>query len=212
MTKVAISQRVDVAAKGAERRDCLDQRWSPIFASLGMVAIPIPNLAADAAGYLQAIGAVALVLSGGNDLAQAPGARSAAPERDAVERAAFEYCVARGLPVLGVCRGMQAINMFLGGGLEPTSGHAGTRHSIRTIGGNPFGWPEEFDVNSYHDYRIPAAMLAAALEPLALASDESVEAFRHRSARCVGIMWHPERESALERRDAELIGRLFRGR
>jgi N5-(cytidine 5'-diphosphoramidyl)-L-glutamine hydrolase len=209
MRKIAVSQRVEAAAKGAERRDCLDQRWTTVLSTLGLAAVPMPNTLADPQDFIESVGAAGLILSGGNDLLEAPGARTPAPERDATERAALAHCLGRHLPVLGVCRGMQAINVFLGGQLEAVSGHAGTRHTVATVAANAFGWPAQFEVNSYHDYFIPRTRLAPLLEPLAATAEGGVEAFRHRSLQCVGIMWHPERETPVTERDMDLLRRLF---
>ena len=209
--RIGVSQRVEVAP-GKERRDCLDQRWAPLFETLGLVLVPLANRVEDPAGYLQALDVAGLVFSGGNDLASAPGARSAAPERDRFEQAALGWALDSGRPVLGVCRGLQAINVFLGGRLEPATGHAGTRHAVRALPeAQPYRWPASFEVNSYHDFEIPAAGLAPGLVALAASEDGGIEAFWHRSRRCVGIMWHPEREAALAGRDSELMRGLFLG-
>ncbi|MCU0484391.1 MAG: gamma-glutamyl-gamma-aminobutyrate hydrolase family protein [Chloroflexi bacterium] len=73
-----------------------------------------------------------LLLSGGADLDPATygrlaaGARAAAPGRDELERAAWGAAEARGVPVLGICRGLQAMNVFAGGVLlQHVDGHAG---------------------------------------------------------------------------------------
>jgi putative glutamine amidotransferase len=51
---------------------------------------------------------------GGNDLTEFadPEYENTARERDATERSLVSYCIEQSLPLLGVCRGMQAINMF----------------------------------------------------------------------------------------------------
>jgi N5-(cytidine 5'-diphosphoramidyl)-L-glutamine hydrolase len=209
--RIGVTQRVEVAP-GSERRDCLDQRWAPIFDSLGLVLVPLANRVADPATYLRALDLAGLVFSGGNDLDAAPGARAPAPERDRFEQAALTWALGSDRPVLGVCRGLQAINVFLGGRIEPVAGHAGTRHAVRALHpAPPYEWPASFEVNSYHDFSIPAAGLAPDLVALAASEDGGIEAFRHRSRRCVGIMWHPEREAALAGRDSELMRGLFLG-
>jgi len=210
--RIGVTQRVEVSP-GKERRDCLDQRWAPLFESLGLVLVPLANRVEDPASYLQALDVAGLVFSGGNDLAGAPGARSAAPERDRFEKAALGWALGSGCAVLGVCRGLQAINVFLGGRIEPVAGHAGTRHAVRALPeAQPYQWPASFEVNSYHDFGIPAAGLAKDLVALATAAEGEIEAFRHRSAPCVGIMWHPEREAPAHSRDLRLVGRLFGGK
>jgi putative glutamine amidotransferase len=207
--RIGITQRVEPAPGSHELRDCLDQRWAPLLESLGRAPIPLANRAGDPAEYLRALDLDGLILSGGNDLADAPGARSAAPERDRLERAALAWAIEKRRPVLGVCRGMQAINVFLGGQLVPVTGHAGTRHVIHTLADAGLGWPDSFEVNSYHDFGITARGLATDLVALAASKDGSIEACRHRSAACIGIMWHPERETPPGHRDLELLRSLL---
>lgn len=73
-----------------------------------------------------------LLLSGGADLdpdrygRPLDGAGAPEPGRDALEAEAWAAAADRGVPVLGICRGLQAINVFAGGGLlQHVDGHAG---------------------------------------------------------------------------------------
>jgi len=207
--RIGITQRVEVSPGSRETRDCLDQRWTPLLENLGLLPIPLANQTPEPTAYLEALALDGIILSGGNDLSDAPGARSAAPERDRFERAALAWALEGHRPVLGVCRGMQAINVFLGGQLGPLTGHAGTRHRICTVADAGLGWPESFEVNSYHDFGIASNQLAPDLMVLATSQDGSTEACRHRSATCIGIMWHPEREAPTNALDLDLLRSLF---
>lgn len=209
--RIGITQRVELSPGSRETRDCLDQRWAPLLESLGLLPIPLANKTPEPHAYIKALALDGIILSGGNDLSDAPGARSAAPERDRLEQAALAWALEARRPVLGVCRGMQAINVFLGGQLGRVTGHAGTRHEIRTLADAGLGWPESFEVNSYHDFGIASGQLAADLVALAACQDGSIEACRHRSATCVGIMWHPEREAPTRTPDLDLLRSLFAG-
>jgi len=73
-----------------------------------------------------------LLLTGGGDLDPARygqpnrGSRDIEPDRDELEAWAWQEARVRGLPVLGICRGLQAINVFSGGSLlQHVDGHAG---------------------------------------------------------------------------------------
>ncbi|MBT3371064.1 MAG: C26 family cysteine hydrolase domain-containing family [Rhodospirillaceae bacterium] len=214
MQRIGLTQRVEVIqgpTGPAERRDALDQRWHGLFAELGALAVPLPNGGVPAAALIDELGLNAIVLTGGNNVAEAPhgvsGAANVAPERDRLERDMIATCRTRGVPLLGVCRGMQMINVALGGHLERTSGHAGVRHAV-SLSGNDH-WPENWDVNSYHDVSIPLASLAPSLRCLARADSGDVEAFVHLDDSCHGIMWHPEREAPFRAEDLAYLKQVL---
>ncbi len=211
MQRIGLTQRVDVAKGRGERRDGLDQRWQPLFAELGALAVPLPNGGASGAALVEGLGLDGIVLTGGNDVAEAPQAANVAPERDRLERDLIRQCLARGLPLLGVCRGMQMINVALGGRVERTTDHAGVDHRISVTGTGH--WPDQWRVNSYHDVCIPLAGLAPSLRCLARAENGDVEAFAHvdggAGTRCHGIMWHPEREAPVRAEDLAFMAQAL---
>ncbi|MCX9450334.1 gamma-glutamyl-gamma-aminobutyrate hydrolase family protein [Vibrio cholerae] len=198
MKRVGITQRVEVVAGYGERRDCLDQAWTVLFGQLGWDLVPVPNGHCDIVAWAQRQGLQGLVLSGGNDLAHLPCAQRTAPERDATEYALLNWASASRLPVLGVCRGMQILNVWLGGKLEPVTGHVACRHPVWPCDNIPQQYVALYgytDVNSFHDWGVTQASLAMNLVPHLWAADGSIEAFVHDSLPWVGIMWHPERDN-----------------
>jgi len=151
-----------------------------------------------------------LCISGGGDIAperygvtdEHDVCENVQPDRDALELDAVRSAIARDLPVLGVCRGFQVINVALGGKLVlDVAGHrphgdevvshevtpaAGSRLA-RACGGAPMR------VNSRHHQAVTRAELAGALRATAFVGD-LVEAFESVGQRWViGVQWHPER-------------------
>lgn len=213
MRKIGLTQRVEVVAATGERRDCLDQAWTSLLLPLGLRPVPLPNAVADAG----AVGAMfddlsldGVILTGGNDLADLPGARNPAPERDRFEGLLIDLCAKRRLPLLGVCRGLQMLVHHTGGALALTEGHAGTRHGLSAEPGGAMPLADRDEVNSYHDFAVDADGLGRDLAAGARATDGSVEAVHHRHLPIWGIMWHPER-APRDARDDALLRALFGG-
>jgi gamma-glutamyl-gamma-aminobutyrate hydrolase PuuD len=157
-----------------------------------------------------------LLLTGGADIDPVRygrpnrGSTGIEPERDALEAEAWAAAKARGVPVLGICRGFQAINVFSGGTLlQEVSGHAGPgwgsgaakMHVIRLDGesrvSRALGGATEAGVNTYHHQAVTADDLAPELRATAWAASptgELVEALELPGDRfVVGIQCHPER-------------------
>lgn len=206
--RIGITQRVDTVQQYGERRDCLDQRWSKLIIELGATPIPLPNLAVGrVSGLLDDLELDTICFSGGNSLVQ-PGLESAdaAPERDAFEFQLLDEALHRDIPVVGVCRGMQMINVALGGEIVACSGHVAVNHPISAANSR---WKLPVEVNSYHNWAITRQGLAAILEPLAFDGEGNVEAFVGQARPILGMMWHPERESPFRALDLQLIEKLL---
>jgi N5-(cytidine 5'-diphosphoramidyl)-L-glutamine hydrolase len=194
---VAVSQRVSILPERAERRDSLDQAWPKFLAACGLVSLAIPNVVEVALALCDEARIAGLVLTGGNDLAALGGD---APERDAVEGALLELAQQRGLPVLGICRGMQVIQQRFASPLRRVEGHVSAHQTIRIEGRREV-------VNSYHCYG--ALETRPPLEAWAVADDGVVKAVRHESQPITGIMWHPERRTPFAPADVALFRRVF---
>ena len=167
MKLIGLTQRVHISEGYGERRDCLDQRWLQVVAQMGFTPLPLPNLPPSQVPALcEQLSLSGLILTGGNSLAVLdPKDPAAAPERDAFEAALLDWAVRKRQPVLGVCRGLQLINAFLGGQTSRVKKHAGCRHTICFEG--RLADEAKREVNSYHDWGIEADGLAAGLSVLA---------------------------------------------
>ncbi|MGG8410020.1 gamma-glutamyl-gamma-aminobutyrate hydrolase family protein [Streptomyces sp. 12297] len=149
-----------------------------------------------------------LVVAGGPDVdpsrygaARDPRTGPEAPERDAWELALVRAALAGGtVPVLGVCRGMQVLNVALGGTLvQHIDDHAAGpgvmgMHPVRPVAGTRYGGlaPEDTEVPTYHHQAVDR--LGAGLVVSAWAVDGTVEAVELPGEQWVlGVQWHPER-------------------
>jgi putative glutamine amidotransferase len=209
--RIGITQRVEFVAAYGEHRDCLDQQWFSFIERLGFTPIPIPNALVDIRKWAHALAIEGLILSGGNDLSHLRGARNISKLRDQTEIALLGWAREHNVPVLGVCRGLQMMNFWLGGQLVPVTEHVAVRHGvICTTDALPvFGSVSE--VNSFHNWGITPEGLAAELLPQCLSQEGHVEAFWHISLPWAGIMWHPERDLPFNEFDRQLFNQVFRG-
>ena len=186
-------------------RQCLDIRWGAIFRELHAVPVPV-TYGIPASWYADDETIAGAILTGGNDLASC-GGDDLSTQRDAAEGELVALMLDKGLPVLGICRGCQFLAEYAGGVVGKVSGHAGTRHLVASPAGHP-GAPSARDVNSFHNYGV--LRLPSGCDPLAVAPDDSVEAFRSHDGAMLGVMWHPEREPSLSAADADLIRAHFK--
>ena len=154
------------------------------------------------------------IFSGGPDIDPAVYGQTPHPQLGPdVERVSDEYELAllaavgeRGLPILGICRGAQALNVSRGGTLhqhlpdrstlEHNQGHASFEpaHDVAVASGSllhRLTGATTVTVNSYHHQAVDR--LGRGLEICAVAPDATVEAVWDPSARfCLGVQWHPE--------------------
>ena len=231
--------RYPVHATGAKNIDAVER-----FTGCTPVMLPALGDRLDAERFVERIDG--LVLTGGRanvephhyDGSPFPDDEPIDPERDATVLSMVRACVAAGVPVFGICRGIQEMNVALGGSLhyrlhllEDKDDHRmprrddvtaeeifRLRHPVRLTRGGFFerlaGTPEVM-VNSLHGQGIDR--LADPLEIEALAPDGVIEGVRLKDDRTftVGVQWHAEwkpEEHPLSRRLFEEFGHAARAR
>lgn len=199
MKRILISQRRDPVAGRDEIRDSMDVRLPAIFYNLGLLPIPLCSDIEQHEDYIQQLKPDGIFIGSGNDLGEHP-------QRDALEHALLVYAEKENIPVMGLCRGTQMLNQYLGGSLAAVQGHVACKHLL--LG----PWAEANDyaqVNSFHNFAITEKTLASQLTALAWTADGVIKAVQHKRLPWLGIMWHPEREPSLSPQDAALIQQHF---
>lgn len=181
----------------------------------------------------------ALVLTGGEDVdpgrygEEPNGARRMSPERDEMEHDLLLEALERRLPVLAICRGMQVLNVALGGTLHQDLAQDfddaidhdswrdfdGAIHTVKVEGEDLLRTvfsSQQTEQNSAHHQGVKK--LAGDLTPVAWAPDGLVEAVEYRrpgAAWTAGVQWHPERridrDCGVNRRLFERFGDAVRG-
>ena len=180
-----------------------------------ILLLPDPEDAEDPNGVLDLVDA--LILTGGaGDVNPAlygeephPETGPIQDERDAYELALARGAVERGLPTLGICRGMEILNVVYGGSIEQhlpdVLGHEEHRHTPGTYADHEVrlapgslaaraAGSERTPVKSHHHQGIKE--VGSGLEVTGWAAeDDAVEALEDPSCPFVlGVLWHPEED------------------
>jgi putative glutamine amidotransferase len=182
----------------------------------GLVPLIVPPLSNDRAAAAVLDSVSGLVLTGGEDVDPArygeqrhEKVRSVNPARDATEAALVEEAKARGLPVLAICRGIQILNVALGGTLvqdistqcKTEIGHDedGPRdsrsHEISVEPGSLIAeaiGTEHLSVNSFHHQSVKR--VADGMRVTARSPDGVIEGIESTDKRwwVMAVQWHPE--------------------
>ena len=221
--RIALTMRVIETAEYKETRDAISHDWIRFLSAEQCQILLVPNLPGNAVEFLRSQKPDAVILSSGNDIGPLPGELKATAsfsiERDQTEAKIVELCIEKQLPILGVCRGMQMLNIFFGGSLIRDLGnltdsfteHAGNTHSIESLDPVFFKWcGAKSQTNSYHRQGVTNQTLAPGLRALATCGPV-IEAIAHTSLPFVGIQWHPERSYSAACIDKHLLTSLKNG-
>ena len=194
-----------------QRADLLPAQYAEAVSSCGGVPVLLPPVSLPGAAGLVVERLDGLVISGGADVDPdrydaPPHPRTAGwrPDRDAWELELLTAAAAAGLPVLGVCRGMQVMAVHAGGSLDQHTPDL-VGHEEHSPGGDQFGAVEvrtapgsrvaglvgaSLTVNCHHHQSVadhPGYRAAAH------ATDGTLEAMEADGERfCVAVQWHPE--------------------
>lgn len=191
----------------------LANRFLAPLARVGASALLVPTLASVVDARAIASRCDGLLLTGSNTNVSPLRYESDADEidadhgRDEVALAVGEAMIAAGRPVLGICRGMQELNVLHGGSLTVLDDEAGVHmrkadwadpqvfehaHDIDLVGDHLAGLAGERRISVASIHRQGIARLANGLTLEATAPDGIVEAFSGHAGSVVGVQWHPE--------------------
>ena len=150
---------------------------------------------------------------------------SICPLLDKSEQLLIELAIKKDVPILGICRGMQALNVFCGGSLiqdissemgaaeiHSSKSEAVVFHDIQISKSSPLSEIMGFGshrVNSYHHQAVKK--LASGFSIAATAADGIVEAIFCPEKRFVlGVQWHPERDSDTISENTKIISAFIK--
>ncbi|MAH84045.1 MAG: hypothetical protein CBB68_06725 [Rhodospirillaceae bacterium TMED8] len=187
--RVALSMRTFQNREPREIGSALATDWIHWLEANGMVPVLVPNGLSDPERYLDALSPDLVILTGG-------GERGTSPERDIIEEVTIKRAYRCGLPLLGVCRGLQVLCQLAGGELHAVSGHTAVYHdvSIKPAWHKIYG--KQIRVNSFHNFGFRSNSIGENFQIAATDCDGNIEAAYHKKLPVAGVMWHPERTGA----------------
>ena len=185
---IGLTMRITAAVSYNELRHTIADDWIKYLCRVFPDAnyVLLPNSPETIKTYIRKLGINALILTGGDDI-------GIYPLRDKTERVLIEESIKNDIPLIGICRGMQVIQDYLGGTIAKGDNdfmryHVATHHEIE--------WQNNLrlTVNSYHSNYIPIINTAHRVEVLAVCKEDmTIEAMKYKTL--LGMMWHPERDN-----------------
>lgn len=211
---IGISCYIEQARSGAWDMPfaLLPRSYLDIVVAAGALPVILPPVGEWGEGELSRLDG--LILAGGPDVDPARYGQTAEhetdeprTERDVIELRLVDAALRNGFPVLGVCRGMQVMNVALGGTLRQhipdDLGNTDHRPKIGTFGQVEVTVAadsqlaaiigQEVGVHCHHHQAVDR--LGTGLTPVAWARDGCVEAVEiPGDGFAIGVQWHPERD------------------
>ena len=210
--KIGITMRVVNNDTYLDRRDALSTDWPEYLSSVlhNAFIIPLLNQPDRIKKIIEELKITGVILSNGNNWGEVL-------ERDETEIHIVEYCIEKNIPIFGVCRGFQVLNVFFGGSLETNlvdigkGNHVATEHRVEIVNRafTELTKKAETEVNSFHDQGVIVEGLSKKLRVFAMTCDGVVEGFFHPNRPVMAIQWHPERSNPSASYDRHIITRFF---
>lgn len=200
----------------------IEDAYARAVAKAGGIPVLIPSLPESPGLLRETVSRIdGLLLPGSRDMDPRyyneephPKLRPMSAERTETELIVLKESCERTIPVLGICGGMQLLNVFFGGSLyqdissflpDAVPHEKGAVHDILIENGtllHRVSGSSEFDVKSYHHQAVKD--IGAGLRVSATAPDGIVEGIEAtKPVYIVGVQWHPEREHS------EFADRIF---
>ena len=196
MKKLLMSMKVVENPNYVEVSNIVAFDYINFFEKLGFLALLVPNNSKNVAEYLDIDDIELLVLIGGNNVnPKLYGGEEKLsdiyPIRDRAEELLIDRAIEKHIPIIGICRGFQMLNVYFNGSItHKINNHVRTPHKLlsdSSILTNKI-------TNTFHNQGVTRINLSNDLTVLAEAEDGYIEAFNHKQLPILGLQWHPERQ------------------
>tara|TARA_B100000900_G_C20572022_1_gene713620 strand:- start:266 stop:853 length:588 start_codon:yes stop_codon:yes gene_type:complete len=137
-----------------------------------------------------------IISSGGNNLVKFSKSQED-KTRSKLENFYLNLSLKKKISFLGICYGAQSLANQYKSKIIFDKSHAGTKHYVYSMN------KKKIYVNSFHNYKI--IKLNKKFDVLFKAKDDSIECFKFKGKKLLGVMWHPERYPKPKKIDIKII-------
>jgi len=197
-----------------DKHNSIEEAYSKAVAGYGGIPVLIPTVENQTDYLITIIDRIdGLLIPGSRDMdpkhyneGPHPKLNPMNKERTAAEYIVLESALEKKIPVLGICGGMQFVNVFFGGSLyqdiqdlveNPLIHEKGTVHPVKISEGSKLlsiVGKSEFSVNSYHHQAVNK--IGKGLTVNANSPDNIVEGLESEEHSILAVQWHPELEDS----------------
>ena len=223
-TIIAITMRTSNAHEYYEPRLAISVDWMDYLTHINCLPVLIPTVSKISGHCFDRSNAEILLLTGGDDVQIRLCAEFSSfqenhtgSERDISEMGLIKKAIDNGVPIIGVCRGFQLLNLYFGGKLgllsdqEIARNHSNGEHWIEIVDSKfqTLLGAEKIKVNSFHRFGIQRHEIGRDLIVAGVSGDGLVEAFYHSKLPIIALQWHPERDENFESSASVLIRKFI---
>lgn len=199
-----------------DKSNLIEAAYSRAVEFYGGAPVLVPTVAdASGSGFLSRIVSAldGLLIPGSRDMDPKfygqqphPAIKPMSAQRTETEFSVLREALENEIPVLGICGGMQFINVFYGGSLaqdikallpDALDHEGGNAHDVEVVSDTVLGGmvgTREFNVKSYHHQAV--GRVGGGLRTSAAAPDGIVEGLESEDGNVMGVQWHPELEES----------------
>ena len=195
-----------------ERYSAISDDWLKFFNKINIQPILITDSLKDPNNFFNLNKCEGLILTNGESsrLTYNKDMKPNGSKRDLLEYKLVKICIKKKIPIFGICRGHQFINLFFKGRISEIKGHVNSMHKLDIIDKKYIKANKQKNLltNSYHENCIEFNKIGIDLNPWAV-KDNTVEAMENTQKKILSIMWHPERYTKYRKFDIELFKKHF---
>ena len=209
MKKALLSTKTIVDPKHKTKSSALEYQYIKFLEELGFLCFLVPNNSEKINDYFQMNKFDLFVLTGGNNINPTlydskNKINDVFPEREEIEYKMIDYAVEKNIPLLGICKGFQLLNVYFGGKLKnEVKNHVAKDHILLSAE----KLLKNKKANSFHNLGILRKDVPNNLHTIAWTKDGIAEAVIHHNYPILGLQWHPERQK--KEYDKEIITKFL---